>query len=117
VRHIFERLIRKFSYERLDQYFPEQDKKLILNIKKRRESLKKRAIANREGGEQESEEQPRGKQSAKPKFEEALHDSDSDLGSEEEDYIPDQYKDETFSSKKVSSICLYLGEICTDHGH
>ncbi|KAH6581278.1 hypothetical protein BASA61_009166 [Batrachochytrium salamandrivorans] len=41
VRHIFERLIRKFSFEAIEGFVPESDKKLVINIRKRRERLKK----------------------------------------------------------------------------
>ena len=111
VRHIFERLIRRFSYEQIDAYFPEKDKKLIANIKKRRDAMKKKqAAAKLAPSISETAPVPLDK---KPKlFEEAFHDSGSELGSDDEDdYIPEQFKDEAAPKlRKVSSFfkCLIL---------
>ncbi|KAI8896755.1 armadillo-type protein [Globomyces pollinis-pini] len=103
VRHIFERLIRKFSYEEIDQHFPQSDKKLILNIKKRKESLKKRKAMDDADGNN-------GKSVVKPvkekAFVEAFHDSGSELDSDEEKdehYIPEKFKDEGKQTSKLKS--------------
>jgi uncharacterized membrane-anchored protein YhcB (DUF1043 family) len=99
VRHIFERMIRKFSYEEVDMYFPDSDKKLILNIKKRKESLKKRKQASRNQDQEEGEK----KVEKKSKFDDAF-DSGSELESDadmDEDYIPEQFKEEKGNSKNV----------------
>jgi ribosomal RNA-processing protein 12 len=100
IRHIFERLIRKFSFEQIDQYFPEDHKKLILNIKKRRESLKKRKQSSLN-----QEAEPPVKPSKK-KFEEAFQDSDSELESDNDDYIPDQFKEVRTSKKKGKPMAV-----------
>lgn len=42
IRHILERLVRKFGYAEIEEYIPEADRKLINNIKKRKERSKKR---------------------------------------------------------------------------
>lgn len=47
IRHIMERLVRKFSYLEIEEYIPEADQKLIINIKKRKERSKKRKAVNR----------------------------------------------------------------------
>lgn len=75
--------------------FPEEDKKLILNIKKRRESSKRRANLKRDEEREENSSKP------KPaKFEEAFHDSGSELGSDDEEgYIPEQFRNETLTKK------------------
>jgi hypothetical protein len=95
IRHIFERLIRKFSFEQVDQFFPEEHKKLIQNIKKRRENLNRRKQAQRQ--ETETESKP-----SKKNFEEAFQDSDSDLDSDD-NYIPDQFKEELAPKKAIKS--------------
>ena len=48
-RHLFERLIRKFGYEFIDSLVPGNDKKLIMNIRKRREAAARRKIAGASG--------------------------------------------------------------------
>src|ERR1044072_2041386 len=45
VRHIFERLIRRFGYDTIERHVPESDRKLLINIKKRRERAKRKKIA------------------------------------------------------------------------
>ncbi|KAJ3275758.1 hypothetical protein HDV01_007225 [Terramyces sp. JEL0728] len=109
-RHIFERLIRKFSYETIEQYFPEQDKKLIANIKKRRDALKKRKSQSgnediAEQGEKDEKKKSKGGSQAKS-FEKAFHDSGSELESDEDDYIPDQFKDELTNKKQIKTETL-----------
>jgi hypothetical protein len=105
IRHIFERLIRKFGYETIDGYFPDQHKKLIANIKKRRESLKKRKQAGNDHREQtQTQEKPK-------KFEEAFQDSDSDLDSDNDDYIPEQFKEETRKQKTKPLAVIREGEV------
>jgi ribosomal RNA-processing protein 12 len=94
VRHILERLIRKYGYEAIDEHVPEADKKLILNIKKRRERLKKRKNG------------PAKDEVAKTSFEDALHGSESELGSDRENddetsYLPEQFKPDPKTRKQM----------------
>ncbi len=46
IRHILERLIRKFGMGTIEPLVPESDRKLIVNIRKRKERLKKKKNAN-----------------------------------------------------------------------
>lgn len=48
VRHIIERLIRRFPYDTLAQYFPEADMKLLQNVHKSKERAKRKKAS--EGG-------------------------------------------------------------------
>lgn len=102
IRHIFERLIRKFSYEDVDKYFPESDKKLIANIRKRKESLKRRKAELR-SSEKEQKNSDNTHKTSNSKFQEAFLDSDSELDSDDEpndeNYIPDDLKEEKYISK------------------
>ena len=98
-RHLFERLIRKFGFEYIDSLVPGTDKKLILNIRKRREAAARRKIAAVSGNTGATAPQAT---SSKHKFEEAFHDSGSELGSDdEENYIPEEYRNENAINKKV----------------
>jgi ribosomal RNA-processing protein 12 len=79
VKHIIERMIRRFGLEVVERFTPEEDKKLIANIRKTRDRNKRKKGAA-EGIEEEVEDQLDGNR--KPKFEseydEALFGSDSD---------------------------------------
>jgi ribosomal RNA-processing protein 12 len=61
IRHLFERLIRKFGYDDIAMRVGEEDRKLIVNIRKRQQRAKKRRDAKEEAGEEEvSEGEVRG---------------------------------------------------------
>ncbi|KAI9263281.1 NUC173 domain-containing protein [Phascolomyces articulosus] len=93
IRHIFERLIRRFGYERVAEAVPQEDKKLISNIQKRRMRAKRKKAAATNGDESSDEEDNAARQSAKKvgagfhdAYEEVLYGSESELeGSDDED--------------------------------
>lgn len=82
VKHILERMMRRFGVEEIDRWCPEQDKKLIANIRKTRERRKRK---DKEDGEEDATQ---GAEKRKGKFEsefdEAVYGSDSgsDAGSD-----------------------------------
>jgi ribosomal RNA-processing protein 12 len=84
VRHVFERLIRKFGYDEVEVYVPEADRKLVVNIKKRKERAKRKKIEGKEAEKKKEDgnEEERGHQKS---FEEVLASDESDLGSDGED--------------------------------
>jgi ribosomal RNA-processing protein 12 len=49
VKHIVERMIRRFGVEVVEKYCPEEDKKLIANIRKTRERAKRQKQAAKDG--------------------------------------------------------------------
>ncbi|EMG47366.1 RRP12 Ribosomal RNA-processing protein 12 [Candida maltosa Xu316] len=73
VKHILERLIRKFGIEEVEKCIPEEDKKLVANIKKSRNRAKRKQ-------EEESAENATGTSEKKfvSAYEEALYDSGDD---------------------------------------
>ncbi|BFZ64427.1 pre-rRNA processing protein [Saitoella coloradoensis] len=82
VRHIIERMIRRFGFETVEKHVPEADKKLMTNIRKTRERAKRRKnvkVDEADDGE------------AKPTtnfasgFEEAVYGSESEYGSDGSD--------------------------------
>ncbi|CUS13553.1 unnamed protein product [Tuber aestivum] len=86
VKHIIERMVRRFSYEAVERHVPEEDKKLVINIRKMRERRKRHKDAatpnNEEGGdEEEVDTARRTKRQSKfaSEFEAAIYDSDSDM--------------------------------------
>ncbi|KAK9448542.1 NUC173 domain-containing protein [Limtongia smithiae] len=79
VKHLLERLVRRFGVEAIDKVFPEADKKLLANIRKSKMREQKRRDAVEENGE----ELPINTSAPKKKkylseFEEAIYGSDSD---------------------------------------
>lgn len=74
VKHIVERLIRKFGVEAVEEAIPEEDKKLVANIKKSRARAKRRD-AEAADAEKEDSKQEKKFMSA---YEEAVYDSDSE---------------------------------------
>lgn len=103
VRHILERLVRKFSFEAVEGFVEESDKKLINNIRKKRDRAKKLKEKANEMEEDKSSVQKKPiakKKEEGGKYEDVLHDSDSELGSDDEDegnneerYIPKDFRD------------------------
>ncbi|CAD6893179.1 unnamed protein product [Tilletia controversa] len=95
LRHIMERLMRKFGNERIEKLADEENRKLIVNIRKRKERAKRRKTSGgADGGDGEEEEGEQGasgraqagvraqKSHGMDAFEEALYGSDSDLSSD-----------------------------------
>ena len=81
-------LVRRFTYDVIAQHVPESDIKLLVNIKKRRERLKKQ-----KGAERQEKDKPQD-------FEEAIYGSESELESENEEedddaFIPESLKRES----------------------
>ncbi|KAM9939146.1 hypothetical protein OXX80_001370 [Metschnikowia pulcherrima] len=77
VKHIVERLIRKFGIDAVEQAIPEEDRKLVANIKKTRARAKKR------DAEDESEAKPA--KTFMSAYEEAVYDSDSESEGENDE--------------------------------
>ncbi|KAK7203887.1 NUC173 domain-containing protein [Myxozyma melibiosi] len=80
VKHLLERLVRRFGVEAMEKVFPEADKKLLTNIRKTKERAARKKEAE---GAEDAEEEEEGKQQRKQKkflseFEEAIYGSDSD---------------------------------------
>ncbi|KAJ1341790.1 hypothetical protein BSLG_003610 [Batrachochytrium salamandrivorans] len=92
VRHIFERLIRKFSFEAIEGFVPESDKKLVINIRKRRERLKKQRLSSTRQHDLRID-------MAKSKgFDHAVNGSESDMETDSDDdeaYVPEPLRNET----------------------
>ncbi|KAF7552977.1 hypothetical protein G7046_g7232 [Stylonectria norvegica] len=88
VKHILERMVRRFGYDNIHGACPEADRKLIVNIRKTKERTKKKKDAAKagedgEGSEEEEEGQP--KRQYENEYDQALYSSDSDSDAESED--------------------------------
>ena len=76
VKHIFERMIRRFGAEIVERYTPESDRKLITNIRKTRERRKRKKEAEDADGDDEAPERRKGK--FESEYDEAVYGSESD---------------------------------------
>ncbi|KAG0225324.1 hypothetical protein BGX31_007682 [Mortierella sp. GBA43] len=94
VRHIVERLVRRFGYDEIVAFVPEADKKLLINIKKRRERAKRKKAnasemdmddANDEGEEEATKKSGKPQATFGSAYEDALYGSESDLSDDDED--------------------------------
>ncbi|KAB5528183.1 NUC173 domain-containing protein [Coniochaeta sp. 2T2.1] len=86
VKHILERMLRRFGFDVVNKNCPEDDRKLILNIKKTKERAKKRKDAAKEGDDDESEEETAGRKGRfESEYDEALYSSDESEASGSDD--------------------------------
>ncbi|KDQ21665.1 hypothetical protein BOTBODRAFT_26095 [Botryobasidium botryosum FD-172 SS1] len=88
VRHIFERMIRRVGFEDVMKEAGEnENRKVLLNIKKRKERAKKKRTGK--GGEEGSDdEEAPAKPTAGDAFEDVLYGSESEIDSEEDEDGP-----------------------------
>lgn len=82
VRHLMERLLRRFGEKAVSAHVDPENQRLIANIRKRKERAKRRR-AHADGGEDEIE--PIARSGGMDAFEDALYGSDSDDSDEEEE--------------------------------
>ncbi|RBR22555.1 uncharacterized protein FIESC28_04447 [Fusarium coffeatum] len=87
VKHILERMVRRFGYDNIHKNCPDDDKKLIVNIRKTKERSKKKKDAARgeDGEESDDDEEGQPKRQFENEYDQALYSSDSDDGDESED--------------------------------
>jgi ribosomal RNA-processing protein 12 len=79
VKHIFERMMRRFGTQLVEKLTPDKDRKLIANIRKTRERRKKKKHATDERNDpDEPEPSSRGKQTFESGLDEAIYGSDED---------------------------------------
>ncbi|KAL1305281.1 hypothetical protein AAFC00_002189 [Neodothiora populina] len=80
VKHIFERMIKRFGVDVVERVTPDDDKKLIANIRKTAERAKRKKQEGAADGNEEAEPQKRvGK--FESEYDEAVYGSDEDEGS------------------------------------
>ncbi|CAK7218735.1 pre-rRNA processing protein [Sporothrix curviconia] len=92
VKHILDRMVRRFGYEIVNKHCPEADRKLITNIRKTKERNKRKKKAANEAGDdsdEDDEEEADQKKALGGRFEsgfdEALYSSDSDNSNGDDD--------------------------------
>ncbi|KAL1881975.1 hypothetical protein VTK73DRAFT_3304 [Phialemonium thermophilum] len=91
VKHILERMVRRFGFDVVNKNCPEADRKLINNIRKTKERAKKRRSAAKEEGESSDEdEQPSGRKGTgrfESEYDEAIYSSDDSEASESDNEV------------------------------
>lgn len=80
VKHILDRMVRRFGYDNIYKLCPDADKKLLVNIRKTRERNKKKKDAAKTHAQDASEDEggDHGRQHFENEYEQALYSSDSD---------------------------------------
>lgn len=97
VKHIVERLIRRFGFDTIEKHFPEADKKLLTNIRKSKERSKRKRTEEKEEDAPVASTKP--KKEFASEYERALY-GDSDSEDEDED------DDEESGSKKSAKYIM-----------
>ncbi|GAA5869257.1 hypothetical protein JCM3774_004186 [Rhodotorula dairenensis] len=85
IRHLLERMIRKYGYDAIERYVPEDDKKLVSSIRKRQNRLKKKKAAAAEmdvDRDLENDEAPRPQAGQQSAYDQVLYGSDSDVSAD-----------------------------------
>lgn len=85
VKHIIERMIRRFGVDTVNKFCPEEDRKLIANIRKTKERNKRNKEAAKNAGGESDDEKPKRKGRFESEYDEALHGSDDDSASDVSD--------------------------------
>ncbi|KAI1269476.1 NUC173-domain-containing protein [Xylariaceae sp. FL1019] len=87
VKHILERMVRRFGFEPVNKSCPEADRRLLTNIRKTKERTKrKRDAAKSDGNEEEADEQREKRRSRfESQYDEALYSSDESDASADSD--------------------------------
>ncbi|KAJ1338009.1 ribosomal RNA-processing protein 12 [Microdochium nivale] len=88
VKHILERLVRRFGFDAVNKNCPEADRKVLTNIRKTKERSKRKKEAAKSAGEDgEDDEQAGGKRRGRfeSEYDEALYSSDDSEASSDED--------------------------------
>ncbi|KAK4248672.1 NUC173 domain-containing protein [Corynascus novoguineensis] len=78
VKHILERMVRRFGVDIVNKHCPEADRKLITNIRKSKERSKRKKEAAKDGGESDAEGAGRRKSRFESEYDQALYSSDDE---------------------------------------
>lgn len=84
VKHIFERMIKRFGVDAVERYTPEDDKKLIANIRKTAERAKRNKLRDAEDDEDGQNQQEKRKGHFESEYDQQVYggsDQDSDAAS------------------------------------
>ncbi|KAI8934959.1 hypothetical protein NX059_008625 [Plenodomus lindquistii] len=100
VKHIVERMVRKFGVEAVERACPAEDRKLIANIRKTREQRRKKKQQAEEDGEEPVAEKPKGK--FESEYDQAVYGSESEessAGDSEDEFVKSQSNQQRSASR------------------
>ncbi|KAH6621285.1 NUC173 domain-containing protein [Chaetomium sp. MPI-SDFR-AT-0129] len=103
VKHILERMVRRFGVDLVNKHCPEADRKLITNIRKTKErSKRKKEAAAKEGDGESDGEGARRKSRFESEYDQALYSSeeDDDEGGHGDDHSDDSDAEMTGGGRK-----------------
>ena len=110
IKHLIERLIRRFGFDVIDNYIPEEDKKIINGIRKAKNKAKRTKAAN----SNEENDDPNGagnKTSRLSAYDKALYeDSDSDDSDDEGEETTKSNNNNKKSNKSKKSQDRFISE-------
>lgn len=103
VKHILERMVRRFGFDLVMKHCPEPDKKLIANIKKTKERAKKKKDAAKAGHDDDVSDDEDGdqKKQYENEYDQALYSSDSDADADSDDGAVDKPKSKNHKGGKT----------------
>lgn len=113
VKHILERMIRRFGVDIVNKFCPEEDRKLIANIRKMKERNKRHKDAAKAGGQEDSDvegDAPKAKRKGRfeSEYDEAVYGSDDE--SDGSDVSDDEVLGKSKSRRKDKGGKTYIVE-------
>ncbi|KAH7347838.1 NUC173 domain-containing protein [Plectosphaerella cucumerina] len=95
VKHILERMVRRFGFDLVNRHCPEDDRKLLANIRKTKERNKRQKKAARDAADEEGSDDEAGDRPSRKfdnEYDQALYSSDSEdeggAGAQDDDERP-----------------------------
>ncbi|KAI0432890.1 NUC173 domain-containing protein [Xylaria sp. FL1042] len=88
VKHILERMVRRFGFEPVNKSCPEADKKLLTNIRKTKERSKRKKEAAKAQGNEDDQQRSKRRGRFESEYDEALYSSDSDASDDSDADTP-----------------------------
>lgn len=86
IKHIIERMVRRFGADVVMKHCPEEDKKLITNIRKAKERSKRRKEASKDAGDSDAGDEPAKRAGRfESEYDQALYSSDESEQSDDSD--------------------------------
>ncbi|KAI1820964.1 NUC173 domain-containing protein [Xylaria intraflava] len=85
VKHILERMVRRFGFEPVNKSCPEADRKLLTNIRKTKERSKRKREAAKAQGDEDGQQSTKRRGRFESEYDEALYSSDDSDASDDSD--------------------------------
>ncbi|KAG6850944.1 hypothetical protein H0H93_005813 [Arthromyces matolae] len=106
VRHIFERMLRRFGWDAVYACAGEEEAaKVLVNIKKRKERAKRKKLNQAEEGDEDNDV-PTAKKTTGDAFEDVLYGSESELDDSDDENAPQAVKKQKKQSREGARLRL-----------